>query len=113
MVSAIAHWAGGSYEDFSFTGPITLTIGPGRRGRPRLWELQPSSVQTVNLPDATRLTRGGPHYLVSNGGSANITIKDADGTTIHTLQNSDSVLVFLMTNTQPAGSWVFVTREAM
>lgn len=79
---------------------------------PRLVVMKNASVgRFVQLPDATRLPLGGPHYVIINDGSQSIQVRDASSSNILTLTADKGVTISLISNANAAGQWQTIVRD--
>lgn len=79
----------------------------------RMHVVECASALNLTLPDARILRRGGPVYVVCNVGSsgADVTVKDAGGSTLIVLEDGESVKLSVLSNTTQAGDWVLDERS--
>lgn len=61
--------------------------------------------QVIQLPDATTLSNGWG-YVIHNGSTVQVTVKDGSGATLFLLNPSIRVVFYLQSNSSSAGVWI-------
>lgn len=84
-------WYGGAYNFGDVTDDVSITVNTGRA-----IGINPTTAGVkLYLPDAKNLQTGGPFFLIKNGGTDDLSIRNTADTEILSLPSTTSCLVFL------------------
>lgn len=85
------YWYGGAYNFGDVTADVSITVGTGRA-----IGINPTTAGVkMYLPDGKNLQTGGPYFLVKNGGTDALSIRNTADTEILSLPSTTSCLIFL------------------
>lgn len=93
---------GGAYNHGAIGADVSLSEFNGR-----LQRAEPTTTgKSFVLPDYTDLPTGGPYFVLSNGGTQNMNIKDSGGSTVTSLNTATTKTVYLGVTAAGSKTWI-------
>lgn len=93
---------GGAINHGAIGADVSLSEFDGR-----LQTAEPTTTgKSFKLPDYTNLPTGGPYFVLRNGGTQNMSIKDSGGSTVTSLNTSTTKTVYLGVTAAGSKTWI-------